>query len=164
MEAQSSACHGNEIGVRLIEVTDTTIRQAKGSREIVNKLMTEDIGNNDWMLRSSAFITTPLAAANYILHFWKNGDAVIHETDRPMRMESSDDDLRELSLWARHHGWTLRVDSRLLQERIALEYWNRAFVAGLILSDILKKQEEEEMARLVKSEQIERNEDVSYAP
>ncbi len=147
----------------MIEVTDTTIRQAKGSREVVAKLMIEDIGHNDWMLRSTTFVTTPFAAANYMLHFWKNGDAVIHETDHPMRMESSDDDLRELSLWAKHHGWNLRVDSRLLQDRVALEYWNRAFVAGLVLSEVLQKREEDEMARLVKSEKIERDEEESYA-
>lgn len=146
----------------MIELTDSTIREANGDFKEVSRLMKQDSWAEDWMLRSDVFIATPFIASKFILHFWKNGNVVIWDTDRPVRMDISDEDLRELVNWCKVNGWKeLQVDDRLIGDRVAIEYWNRAFIAGLIHSETLKKREEDEMERLMKAQHIEENDDVS---
>ncbi len=144
----------------MIEFTDTTLRQSRGYFEETKKLMEEDGPISEWMLRSSAFVSTPFAATTYILHFWKNGQVVIHETDRPMQVDSVDEDLRELSEWCRKAGWEgLVVGDRLLVDRHAYEFWRRSFIAGLVASQKLQQHEEEEMERLSKAYLKEKEDD-----
>jgi len=144
----------------MIEIADITLREAKGNFADTSKLMDEDVPGLDWMLRSQVFVVNQLAAANYVLHFWKNGRVVISGTDRPMKLESSDEDLRELSEWCRNSGWKeLSVDERLLADRHHYEFWHRAFIAGMIASDILDKHEKEEIERLSNAQIRESEED-----
>jgi len=146
----------------MIELTDATIREANGDFNEVVRIMKEDSFAEDWMLRSDAFITTPFIASKFVLHFWKNGDVVIWDTDRPVRMDISDDDLRELVKWCKINGWKeLQIDDRLIGDRVSLEYWNRSFIAGLVHSETLKKREDDEMARLMKAQHIEESENDS---
>ncbi|MHA2279348.1 MAG: hypothetical protein ACXAC5_00445 [Promethearchaeota archaeon] len=113
-------------------------------------------------MRSEAFVTTPFVASRLLLHFWRNGNVVIHGIDRPLRMDIADDDLRELSRWCKVNSWKeLRVDDRLLDDRIGLEFWHRAFIAGIIKNDILQKKEDDEMERLMKSQKIEEESNAS---
>ncbi len=144
----------------MIEFTDTTLLQSRGYYEETKKLMEEDGPFSEWMLRSSAFVSSPLAAASYILHFWKNGRVVIHETDRPMQIDSLDEDLRELSQWCKDAGWKeLSVSDKLLIDRQTCEFWRRAFIAGLIVNEKLQQYEDEEMKRLSQAYLIEKKED-----
>jgi len=145
----------------MIELTDRTLREAKGDFDHVTRIMDEDT-TQDWMLRTDVFITCPFIAAKYILHFWKNGNVVIHETDHPMRMDVSDDDLRELVRWCEVNGWKeLQVDDRLLVDRIALEFWKRIFMAGLVKSATLQGYEDQEMKRLMQAQILEEKQDAS---
>lgn len=133
----------------MIEFTDITMRQSQGFYAETTKLMEEDGPIGEWMLRTEAFVTTQFISANYILHFWKDGRVDIFETDRPMRMDSFDEDLRQLSQWCKDAGWQdLSVNDRLLADRQAYEFWKRCFIAGLVVSEKLKKHEEEELDRL----------------
>jgi len=142
----------------MIELSDMTLREANGDYHEVHQLMSEDTFGQDWMLRSNVFVATQFIASQYVLHFWKNGNVVIHSTDRPIRMDVSDDDLRELSDWCKINNWRkLRIDDRLLDDRVAQEYWYRAFIAGLVASTSLQKREDEEMKRLMKTQQLEEN-------
>ena len=137
----------------MIELTDITLREAQGNFVAASLLMEGDVPDKDWMLRSQAFVSNPLANASYMLHFWKNGRVVISGTDRPMTLESSDEDLRELSEWCRNSGWKeLSVDSRLLADRHNYEFWYRAYIAGMIVNDVLQKDEDAEMERLSKAQ------------
>ena len=144
----------------MIEFTDATLLQSKGYYEETKKLMEEDGPISEWMLRSSVFVTAPMSAFSYILHFWKDGRVVIHETDRPMQIGSLDEDLRELSQWCKDAGWKeLDVSDKLLVDRQAYEFWRRAFIAGLIVNEKLQQHEEEEMKRLSQAYLIEKKED-----
>jgi len=146
----------------MIELTDITIREANGDFKEVNRLMAEDSFGQDWMLRTDAYITNEFIASRFTLHMWNNGNVVIWDTDRPVRMDISDEDLRELVNWCKVNGWKeLQVDDRLLGDRVALEYWNRSFIAGLVHSDTLKKREDDEMERLMKAQHIEETDDAS---
>lgn len=160
MEAQgSNGCSGFfGIDGQMIEFTDMTLCESHGYYKETKKLMEEDGPISEWMLHSSAFVTAPMSAFSYILHFWKDGRVVIHETDRPMRVDSLDEDLRELSQWCRDAGWKeLSVSDRLLiTDRQAYEFWRRAFIAGLIVSEKLQQHEEEEMKRLSQAYLIEK--------
>ncbi len=144
----------------MIEFTDTTLLQSKGYYKETKQLMEEDGPLSEWMLRSSAFVTSPMSAFNYTLHFWKDGRVVIYDTDRPMVVDSLDEDLRELSQWCRDAEWKeLGVSDRLLVDRLAYEFWRRAFIAGLIVNEKLQQHEEEEMKRLSQAYLIEKEED-----
>ncbi len=133
----------------MIEFTDATLLTTRGYFDETKALMEGDGPVSEWMLRSSAFVSTPFTAATYMLHFWKNGQVVIHETDRPMQIGSVDDDLRELSQWCQRAGWKgLAVADRLLIDRHAYEFWRRSFIAGLVVSEKLQEHEEDEMKRL----------------
>lgn len=136
----------------MIEFSDSTLCEARGYFAETKKLMEEDGILPEWMLRSSIFVSTVFASATYTLHFWKNGRVTIHETDRPIQLGSSDEDLRELSQWCKKAGWKeLSVSDRLLVDRNAYAFWQRAFIAGLVVSEQLQQHEEEEMARLSKA-------------
>ena len=144
----------------MIEFTDTTLRESRGYFKETTKFMDEDGPVSEWMLRSAVYVSTLFSAATYALHFWKNGQVVIHETDRPMQMDSIDEDLRELSQWCQKAGWKeLCVDDRLLIDRHAYEFWRRSFIAGLVVSEKLQQHEEEEMARLSKAYLKEKEEE-----
>ena len=144
----------------MIEFTDTTLRQSRGYFDETKKLVDADGWNKEWMLRSTVFVSTQFVSATYILHFWKNGRITIYETDRPMQMDSVDEDLRELSQWCQKAGWQeLSVDDRLLTDRHAYEFWRRSFIAGLVVSEKLQQHEEEEMERLSKAYLKEKEED-----
>ena len=144
----------------MIELSDFTLREANGDYHEVHRLMDKET-TQDWMLRSEVFVSTQFIASKYILHFWKNGNVVIHGTDHPVRMDITDEDLRELSNWCKGNGWhELQIDDRMLDERVALEYWHRAFIAGLVTNASLQKREDDEMGRLMKAQQLEEN-DVS---
>jgi hypothetical protein len=146
----------------MIEFTDFTLREGNGDYQEVARLMSEDTFGQDWMLRSEAFISTPFIASKFVLHLWKNGNVVIQNTDRPLRIDIADDDLRELSQWCEVNGWKeLQVDKRLLDDRVGFECWHRAFIAGIIKSDTLQKKEDEEMERLMKAQRIEEETDAS---
>lgn len=146
----------------MIEFTDMTLLESRGYYQETKKLMEEDGPISEWMLRSSAFVSTPLAASSYILHFWKNGRIVIHETDRLMQVDSLDEDLRELSQWCKDAGWKeLDVHDRLLIDRQACEFWRRAFIAGLIVNEKLQQYEDEEMKRLSQAYIREKEEDAN---
>lgn len=133
----------------MIEFTDGTLRESRGYYKETKELMEEDGSLVEWMLRSSVFVTTAVAAAGYILHFWKDGRVVIYETDRLMQINSLDEELRELSQWCEDAGWKkLDVSDRLLVDRQAYEFWRRAFIAGLIINEKLQQHEDEEMKRL----------------
>lgn len=144
----------------MIEFTDSTLRESRGYFDEATKLMDEDGPMSEWMLRSTVYVSTPFSAATYTLHFWKNGQVVIHETDRPMQMDSIDEDLRELSQWCKKAGWKeLSVGDRLLVDRHAYDFWRRSFIAGLIVNEKLQQHEEEEMVRLSKAYLKEKAED-----
>lgn len=144
----------------MIEFTDATLRQSLGYYEDTKKLMEEDGEVSEWMLRSSTFVSTPMSSAIYTLHFWKNGRVVIHDTDRPMQMDSLDEDLRELSQWCQKSGWeALDVNDRLLVDRHAYEFWRRMFIAGLIHNKKLQQHEDDEMKRLSQAYLQEKKED-----
>lgn len=147
------------VGGQMIEFTDITLRQSKGYYKETKKLMEED-GPTDWMLCTSAFVSTQFIAATYMLHFWKNGHVVIHDTDRPMKADTLDEDLRELSQWCRNAGWKhLDVSDRLLEDRHSYEFWLRSFIAGMVVNDTLQQHEDEENVRLSKAYIIEKEED-----
>lgn len=144
----------------MIEFADITLRQSRGYYKETKAFMEEDGLLPDWMLRSTVLVSTPFVAANYILHFWKDGRVVIYETDRPMLIDSLDEDLRELSQWCQKAGWKeLGVNDRLLVDRQAYEFWRRTFIAGLIVSEKLQQHEEEEMERLSQAYLKEKEED-----
>lgn len=144
----------------MIEFTDATLCQSRGHYEETKKLMEEDGPLSEWMLRSSVYVSTQFNAATYMLHFWKNGRVVIYETDRPMQMDSVDEDLRELSQWCQKAGWKeLDINDRLLVDRHAYEFWRRSFIAGLIVNEKLQQHEEEEMERLSQAYLQEKKED-----
>ncbi len=146
----------------MIELTDRTLREAKGDFDHVVRIMKEETSGQNWMLRTDAFVTCEFIAAKYTLHFWKNGNVIIYETDRPMRMDVSDDDLRELSYWCKVNKWKeLQISDRLLVDRIAFEYWKRAFIAGLVKNDALQEYEDQEMKRLMETQFLEEKEDAS---
>ena len=101
---------------------------------------------------------------------WEVPDAVSATVRVRVRMDNpgtdyqdvSDDDLRELAQWCKVNGWKeLQVDDRLLTNRIALEYWKRIFIAGLVKSATLQKYEDQEMQRLMKAQYIEEKQDAS---
>lgn len=143
----------------MIVFSDMTLNETQGDYSRVKVLMNQDVGDRDWMLRTEASVTTELASFKFVLHFWRNGDVVIHDTDRPLRLDVPDDDLRELSQWCRDSDWKgLKVDERLLKGHAAMEFWNRTFMTGLVDSDLLRKREDEEMSRLAKSQLIEERE------
>lgn len=137
----------------MIEFSDNTIREADGHFNTVSKLMKESSSGQSWMLRSKAFITTDFSAFTYILHFWNNGSIMIYDTDKPLRMDAvSDEDLRELSTWGQYKGWKqIEVSDRLLTSGASVEYWTRAFIAGLVTSKLLEQNEQGVMERLMKS-------------
>lgn len=136
----------------MIEFTDTTLRESHGHFDETTKLMEEGGFLPEWMLRSTVFVSTVFVSATYTLHFWKSGRVDIYETDRSMQMNSSDEDLRELSLWCQKAGWKeLGLNDRLLVDRHAYEFWRRSYIAGLIVNEQLQQHEEEEMARLSKT-------------
>ncbi len=145
----------------MIDLTDLTLNEAKGDYKEVCKLMQAgSLHGGNWMLISDVSVTTTFITSNFRLHFWKNGTVVIHDTDHPLKMDISDDDFRELSQWCKNNDWTeLKVDDRLLENRIALDFWTRVFISGLVGSDTLKKNEEEEMERIMKSHVIEKEQE-----
>jgi hypothetical protein len=136
----------------MIEFSDLTLRETQGDFEQIKRLMQKET-TGDWMLRSDFFVSNPMSLpARYLLHFWKNGRVVIHDTDRPMVMGSSDEDLRELSNWCKVNGWgELVVDGRLLLTKQGFDYWQRAFRAGLVENERLQLYEDEEVERLTKA-------------
>ncbi len=142
----------------MIELTDMTLLEGKGNYEDISKIMCSS-GPNEWMLRTNAFISAPTCAFMYTLHFWHNGEVSIYEAERPVEQGSVDDDIRELSEWCRLNGWKkLTINSRLLIDRKAHDFWHRMFLAGLIESDMLSKKESQEMERLAKA-QVREQED-----
>lgn len=144
----------------MIEFTDITLREANGDFKEVERLMKEDTFVEDWMIRTDALITTPFIISKYTLHFWRNGNVVIWDSDRPMRMDVSDEDLRELVRWCKVNGWKrLQIDDRMVMDRVALEYWTRSYIAGLVHSKTLKQRDDDEMARLLKAQYIEGSDD-----
>lgn len=145
----------------MIEVNDVTLIEANGNREKVAELMGKEVPG-EWMLKTTAFVTTEIVSSSYILHFWKNGKVIIFDVDNTQRIEPSDD-LRELSTWVKANGWLeLGVHDRLLQNRATLDYWNKAFISGLVTSEVLYEQEQAEFKRLSKYQNIEREEENTY--
>lgn len=144
----------------MIEFADSTLRETGGFYDEVVKLMKEEGEPSEWMLRSSAFVSNELVAQSYILHFWADGRVVIYETDRSMKLDSIDEELRELSQWCRDAGWKyLGVNDRLLNDRHALEFWKRAHIAGLVVNETLQQYEDEELIRLSKAYLKEKEEE-----
>lgn len=133
----------------MIQFTDMTLADSKGSYLTTCELMQEDVGGSDWMLDTKCHISTRFISAMYILHLWKNGKVVIWQTDRPIDMGAPDSDLLELSEWVRESGWKkLCVDDRLIVVPQEFEFWQRMYLRGLVENDELKEHEEEEVRRL----------------
>jgi len=132
----------------MIELTDITLLESKGSYEDTCRIMAKESSVLRWMLRSDAFVSNKFAASNYTLHFWNDGKVFIYETDRSVATDSSDEDLRELNMWCEANGWHLHVSDRMLVDRYAFAYWQQAFKGGLVQNDQLDRMEEEEMKRI----------------
>ena len=136
----------------MIEFSDITLRESGGDKEKVQKLMKVPT----WMLKSTGVVTTDFVTATYILHFWSDGNVLIVDTDRPLKDDIPDDDLRELHDWCFNHGWTdLKVAERLLMNRNSIEFWNKIYISGLVKSEKLHRREVAEMNRLKQFQEIE---------
>jgi len=144
----------------MIFFTDKTINEAKGNYQNVCSIMSKEAIKGDWMLRSIASVPLGTFAVDYALHFYNNGDIYIHETNRPITLEFPDLDLQELNSWYKRNGWKkLIVRDLLLESLQEYEFWMRAFRAGLISNNLLEKHEKEEMERMQKSLELEKEED-----
>ena len=134
----------------MIEFTDITIREGHGHYNLVTDLMSKDIGDNEWMLNSLAYIKiSNKIVFTYAIHFWRSGKVDIFETDRPMNIDFPEDDIRELHEWCKINNWkSLHVNSRLLVDPRGFDYWAHIYRCGLVENDQLKLFDESEMARL----------------
>ena len=130
----------------MIEISDTTLREANGEYRAVCQLMQT---SGTWMLRSDVFVSTPIIVSKFIVHFWNDGNAVLHDLDRPVRMDLPDDDIRALADWCRINGWqNLKINDRLIADKIGFDYWQRSFRAGIVDNDQFVAYEKSEIERL----------------
>lgn len=153
-------------GLIMVEVTDITLIEAKGHFPTVCKLMREDGSPEIWMIKTEAYVKAPMMSSQFILHCWSNGRVVIFDAIRPLQMETPVDDLQQLKEWCENNKWSdLWIDDRLLVERKSMFYWGRMYMAGLVMNDKLKKQDDDEHARLtsayLKEKEEEEREDAS---
>ena len=129
--------------------SDMTINEGLGDYVAVGCLMSKDVGEKDWMLRTDATVSCNDVTMNYLLHFWKNGQVYIMKTDRPISLKVPDDDLRYLSEWCVSHGWKRMIaDKNLLRDPIGFDFWLRMYQAGIAQAEELEKHDSEEMERL----------------
>ncbi len=140
----------------MIEFTDITLRQSGGNFDATQKLMAEDVGSGTWMLRTEVLISNEFATGQYLLHLWNDGNVVIQQVLSNKQVESSDEDLRELSEWCRINGWkNLKIQDSLLTDRRSREYWRRGFLAGLVKSDLFQREEDDQFRRLSEAQNKE---------
>lgn len=149
----------------MVELTDITLIEAKGDFPTVCKLMKEDGSPEVWMLKTEAYVTAPMLSSQFLLHCWSDGRVVIFDAIRPLQMETPIDDLQQLNEWCRNNKWqNLWIDDRLLVERQSLLYWGRMYIAGLVMNNKLKQQDEDEHARLTSAYLKEKKEEDEDAP
>lgn len=134
----------------MIEFSDRTLIEAKGSYEEVSKLMQTD-GGIKWMLRSETVVDTPLVMARYLLHFWWDGRVVIMETDHPPVMEVPENDILALRDWCKENGWKLQIHKDLIAAPTGFNFWLRLFRAGVVHSELLAVHEKDEIERFEKA-------------
>ncbi len=136
-------------GCLMVEMTDITLIEAKGNFPAVCRLMREDGSPEVWMLETVAYVTAPMISSQFVLHCWNDGKVVMFDAMRPLQMETPIDDLQQLREWCKNNKWSdLWIHDRLLVERKSLFYWSRMYIAGLVMNDRLKKQDDDEHARL----------------
>lgn len=144
----------------MIQLTDMTLNESSGNYRLTCDIMDKDV-IGDWMLDTKCHVATEAISSMFQLHLWKNGRIVIWETDRPIDFIAPDDDLVELSAWAKENGWKeLTLDSRLLVIPREFEFWQRMYLRGLIMNDELKTHEEEEIKRLQEGIESEDDDDI----
>ena len=129
----------------MIEFSDITMVEARGLYRQVSELMQ---GPVPWMLRTDCVVTTDVIVSRFILHFWNDQRVFIMETDRPPNNDIPEDDLRELSDWCIKAGWTKpQVHADILDDPQAYLFWQRQYRTGLVNSEVLEKDEREEVER-----------------
>lgn len=138
----------------MIYFSDNTINETNGDYKTVLALIRQESNVNDWMLKSEATVVAvglmdePSAVTNFILHFWSNGDVCIMRSDHHLNA-SADADVRELQNWCLNNGWKkLRIDDNLVEDPQGFDFWMRMYISGLIDSDVLRKHEQDDIARL----------------
>lgn len=145
----------------MLYFSDATINETGGNYQQICHLMLKD-GSDKWMLSSSVTVANAIISSNFMLHLWNDGIVYIMKTDRPMQMNTPDDDLRELNTWCKDNGWTkLTLAKELTEDPAGLFFWMRTYRSGLVESDELKLMDDEEMERLSKVAQIEEAEEES---
>lgn len=131
----------------MIQFTDITLIEAQSSYKITCEIM----GPTKWMLRTSAFVITPLIAARYMLHLWYNSKVYIMDTEHPPQPDVADDDIREIRVWCEKNGWKgPYINNLLIEDPRAEQFWYRLFRAGIVLNEKLEQIEQEEIDRLDK--------------
>lgn len=129
----------------MIEFSDITLVETRGFYRQVADLMR---GTPEWMLRSDCIVHSESIVSRFILHFWHNKQVFIMEMDRPPQVDVPEDDLRELSEWCGLAGWDKpRVHKDLLEDPQSYQFWLRQYRTGLVNSEILEKNEQEEIER-----------------
>jgi len=128
-------------------ITDSTIREADGQFAAIEAVMKGDT-TGPWMLSTHLMVVTQVAAFEYELRFWDNGDVFIVKTEHPLSLEIPIDDLYELKEWCIQRGWKrLTLLDQALDDHADLEFWYRIFNAGIIEHEVLARREEERMRR-----------------
>lgn len=128
----------------MIETTDITLRESNGNYKVVCEIM----NMKPWMIESKVFVDSGIICSSSLVHFWSDGKVNIVTTDHPIVFDAPNDDLREFSNWCSLNGWqTPSVDKELVENPMDFEFWLRLYRSGLIISDDLKKYDDEEVTR-----------------
>jgi hypothetical protein len=140
----------------LVEFEDITLIETKGNFDKVTKIMEKDMASQ-WMLRSKVFVNTENLTGAFILNFWYNKKIIIDEMFRPPLLEIPNDDIVELSQWAKDNGWEIpEPAAKLLDTPIMYRFWERQYQSGIILSSVFEERETDLIERIQKSVEKEK--------
>lgn len=126
-----------EIGVQ-IDFTDITMAETDGTFEDVQEIMGEDCHGDNWMIRTTASITSEFGVGMMILHFFSDGRILIDEYNPSINDVFYNPDVRALCAWAQDAGWKIPQPGIDLARKNK-EFWKYFWDTLLIDSDYFDK-------------------------
>jgi hypothetical protein len=127
-----------------IQFTDNTLLEANGSFERVAEIMEQEAEitsiashKKTWMLRSTVTIMSPFGYCMFICHFYDNKKVYIAEFV-PSSKDIHTTDVRCLTYWCNHNGWSTPEPLPLLVQNW-LPFWKKEWETHIIDSEYLDK-------------------------
>lgn len=131
----------NEIQYEL-KFSDKTLLESEGVFDTIKEIMKIEPFSYEWMLESNLVMVISMGEktfeANFILHFYYNGNIYITDYLPSGGDAYSNPDIRGLSIWAGENGWTsIRPHNDLVRSNI--DFWKYFWETNLVDSDFLDK-------------------------